>query len=226
VPGRDDSLVSRLPSAAEPEPLEHNTELIYQVDVLDTSKINMEDFTDENLVPDTSLDYDNPLIDFDSPRLNVNLSLYDWIDENNDYDNDFLSSVKLPTTLPTAHRSHATDNDLCFITPVSALSALDNKISEVGITKSEFYDRLRSDDTHPMSESSVRAHFDGGSMATTTDQLHCLWYFAKLRDTDSIRMLQVADNNRHRPEGIGFLRIRILHNDSCFIRCLYIRGPK
>jgi hypothetical protein len=217
VHGRDDINVLRLPSAAEPR----QTNMICPNNELNTTI----PIADEELLLTAQIaatwDYTS---EFDSTRFTVDLSPFYWIDDTEDdtNNNDDYVDILSPVQLPTYYEELSEPPETIFtITPNCALSAVDHQIRELGITKSEFYGQLRSNDSILSTDAPIRAHIDGGSMATTTDQLHCLWYYSKLRDTDSIRMLQVADNHRHRPEGTGFLRLPTSQNDTCFVRCLY-----
>jgi hypothetical protein len=55
---------------------------------------------------------------------------------------------------------------------------------------------------------SLPAHFDGGSMATTTDFPYALWYYCEFNDDDPPQApLEVADQQSHYPIGFGFLAI-------------------
>jgi hypothetical protein len=52
------------------------------------------------------------------------------------------------------------------------------------------------------------AHFDGGSMATTTDFPYALWYYREFNASDPPQApLEVADQRSHYPIGFGFLAI-------------------
>jgi hypothetical protein len=150
--------------------------------------------------------------DIDSPRFTVGLSPYDWIDEDC-IDNDFDLNIPILSTGILQN-----DENTISDSPTIVLSDLDDKINELGISTTEFYDRLRPD---PVEHTSIRAHFDGGSMASTTDQLQCPWYFCKYKTTEHVRLLQVADNHRHHPIGIGFLCLKTSDKNNCFIRCLF-----
>jgi hypothetical protein len=216
VHGRDEPL-SRLPSAAEPVQL---NETIHQIDVLDFTTCNDEPLLHADI--NTEWDDNHAAMELDSPRFDVGLSPHEWIDDSdlNTY-TDLLNHLQ-PVELPTPMSTYINENNATTptTTPTYALSALDDQINELGITKTEFYDRLRSQNTINTANR-IRAHFDGGSMATTTDQLHCLWFYKELRPTDQFRTLQVADNHRHCPTGIGFLCFPTASDDKCFIRCLY-----
>jgi hypothetical protein len=217
VPGRDDDDISRLSSAAEPK---HT--MICQIDEIDMSTDTIPKSSVVNAITTACLiDDDNP-VDFDSPRYNVGLSPHDWIYETDDeYDSfDFPQSIQSPI-LSSDHHQFITDNSTPTTTPRNALLAIEDQINKLGITKTEFYDNLRNIYPTLTNRASLRAHFDGGSMATTTDQLCCLWFYKDLNSTDPGRVLQVADNHRHHSKGIGFLRLPTKSNDTCFVRCLY-----
>jgi hypothetical protein len=186
-------------------------------DTLDFSTNSEEPLLQNNVY--TQWDIDNDLPDaLMSSRLHLGLSPADWIDETDISMHD-LHPIELPTLLHTAH-DDLDCKETSDATPTHALSALDGKINELGITKTEFYDRFRSQTTID-TNNGIRAHFDSGSMASTTDQLHCLWFYTELSQFDSVRTLQVADNHQHRPTGIGFLCLPTSSNEQHFIRCLY-----
>jgi hypothetical protein len=63
-------------------------------------------------------------------------------------------------------------------------------------------------------------HFNGGSMATTTNQCQCLWFYHVFAESERRQTLQVADNTKHHPVGFGFLCVPTT-TGSCFIRCLH-----
>jgi hypothetical protein len=196
--------------------------MICQIDEIDMTTIAIPEFSVINEITTAcSIDADYP-VDLDSPRYEVGLSPHDWIDDITDdlNDLDFLQSVQ-PPILPYDHHQFLTTDDISMNTPANVLLAINDQINELGLTKTEFYDYLRNTDPVLANQTSVRAHFDGGSMATTTDQLYCLWYYKELNHTDPARVLQVADNHRHHSQGIGFLRLPTTSNDTCFVRCLY-----
>jgi hypothetical protein len=99
--------------------------------------------------------------------------LFESIDEFSDDEiEDLISAIKFPED--TIELQNETNQDAML--PIHALSALDQQLAELGITCTEFYTNLRSKH-HRAEEETVRAHFDGGLMATTTDQLRYLWYY-------------------------------------------------
>jgi hypothetical protein len=105
---------------------------------------------------------------------------------------------------------------------VDTLLALDHQLNELGLSRSEFYSKLRHNNNSCRTK--LRAHFDGGSMATTTNQLHYLWYYRSFEPNEHPQALQVADRNCHQPTGTGFLRIPILQRaeqTTCLVQCLY-----
>jgi hypothetical protein len=218
---RDDG-ISRLSSAAE---LEHAT-FTYDIDdIIDSATILDCTYMHANITTtwneqDSPDDNNNIYID----RFDLN-QIFDW---NDDLDNDPPDHL-CPAQLPDFHdplSSSVHQPDLFGEEPtiIHALSALDEQLNKLGITRSEFYRELRQTETSFADSSTVRAHFDGGSMATTTDQLHCLWHYRPFHANETPQLLQVADRHKHRPTGIGYLRIPLLPVDkfrSCLIRCLY-----
>lgn len=71
---------------------------------------------------------------------------------------------------------------------------------------SDFYPTMRPD---PFQHNiGLLAHFDGGSMATTTDFLHALWHFRPFDDHNPPQApLKVTDQRSHYPVGFGSLAI-------------------
>jgi hypothetical protein len=160
VHGRDEELLSRLPSAAEPM---HAT---YQFDdILDFSSNRDEPILNANIKTEWNEEDDNDLADFISSRLALDLSPFDWISDDDENTCDPPTSLSDPFDLPTptsdSQPEHTTK------TPTYALSAVDAQINELGILKTEFYDRLRTQNANLLENVRLRAHFDGGSMATT-----------------------------------------------------------
>jgi hypothetical protein len=166
------------------------------------------------------------LFEIDEKRIEIlSDQMNDWIADTTSEDPDSIAfpiqNVCLPdftSSISNDIEPTPTETDL----NVNILSALDQQLDELGLSRSEFYSNLRSNDNNRSTE--LRAHFNGGSMATTTDQLHYLWYYRSFTPNEHPQVLQVADRNRHRPTGIGFLCIPILQRadqTTCLVRCLY-----
>jgi len=66
-----------------------------------------------------------------------------------------------------------------------------------------------------------RAHIDGGSQATTTNDLSLLWHFKY--SVEPLPPLAVADAGRHQPVGVGYLRVPVQGGDKGYemVRCYY-----
>jgi hypothetical protein len=219
VAGRDDLRISRLPSAAEPTPTTIPT--ICQIDIIDTTTV-----VDYEILPDASIDI-TPVQhnEFDENFDNFQL-INTIVDNNQESDHDYetdedLQTILSPVQLPDFTQYQPIQQHDESTLSINVLSALDEKLTELGLTRSEFYTQFRADEHSNTKQKSIRAHFDGGSMATTTDQLHCLWFYHRFTNDETPQQLQVADNHQHCPEGIGFLRIPTQNLDSCYVRCLY-----
>jgi hypothetical protein len=83
----------------------------------------------------------------------------------------------------------------------TALYHHDLYVRTIGTTRIQHYAQLRSTQPHL----TRRAHADGGSMASTTDQLQFLWHYHN--DPDIHVVLRVADSRGHHPTGVGYLKI-------------------
>jgi hypothetical protein len=171
VPGRGDVHFPRLPPAAEPE---HGNTFITAIcpsDYIDSANNdNDETFLVANINTTWNTDNTttNTISNFDLECLELNLPHDDWIDNFDD-----LVPCSLPSIGTTDHLLSSDDaNDTPEHVPltINSLSDLDRQLRELGITRSDFYTTLWSTDS--FLQSPVRAHFDGGSMATTTDQCH------------------------------------------------------
>jgi hypothetical protein len=228
-----DDQISRLPSAAEPKQVNSRTTIPYQLDLIDSSNT----FSDDPLLHADILTNCNDYFtstnknDIDDKCL---YQIYDCSDElitvpsddDHHYDtHDFASSIHsvclpdfIDSTDPTSLSGDAANRII-----INALSALDKQLVQLGITWSEFYVAMCTNDNPDTMI--VHAHFDGRSMASTTDQLQCLWYYRQFTATKQPQTLQVADRHQHQPEGIGFLCVPIKLRDTtaaiCFVRCLY-----
>jgi hypothetical protein len=230
VHGRDESL-SRLPSAAEPtQPI-----TICQLDFLDSTTIHDHPIlhalitTDWNDLPtetsngDIANDerfrtcYRNTITD-DTSVLSV---------DDHQEANELLHAVQFPDPHESTYSNYDdVDTDPSTTTSINELSALDDQLQQLGLTRSEYYARLRIDESAIFdNDVTIHAHFDGGSMASTTDKQHCLWHYRDFDATEHPQMLQVADRHQHRPLGIGFLRVPITSraddSTSCLVRCLF-----
>jgi hypothetical protein len=122
------------------------------------------------------------------------------------------SPVDLPTDLPTNYTSSA------------LLHALDVHLSVNAISRSEFYLQISAIAPELLGPNApLRAHTDGGSMATTTNRRDYLWEYRALSSTEQRPVLRVADARAHRPVGIGFLRVPTKGSKHGFhpVRCYY-----
>jgi hypothetical protein len=220
VPGRGEANFPRLPSAAEPA---HGQTFITAIcpseDYIDSANNdNDETFLVATINTTWSTDdtITNTISNIDLECLELNLPNDDWIDNFDD-----IVPCSLPSIGTTDHFLSSDDaNDTPANVPltVNALSDLDRQLRELGIARSDFYTNLRSTDS--FLQFPLRAHFDGGSMATTTDQRQYLWFYRDYNETERPQTLQVADNHKHHPVGFGFLCIPTT-TGSCFIRCLH-----
>jgi hypothetical protein len=175
VPGRGNANLPRLPPAAEPEHKQTFTTTICHSDYIDSTTNN----TDENLLianinttwSPSDETTNNTISDIDLHCFALNSQHDDWIDNFED-----LVPCSLPAVDNTNHHLSSDDDSVTSEhTPLTmnALSDPDRQLCELGITRSDFYTNLRSTEDSFL-QSTVRAHFDGGSMATTTDQCRCL----------------------------------------------------
>jgi hypothetical protein len=225
VPRRDE-LFSRLFSAAEPR--QTNTTDICLFDLVDVSTTIDDPCLHTNMLlnrNDTS--NNDTLFEIDEKRIEI-LSdhMNDWIEDTTFEESDSMSppvqNVCLPDFIPMSNElEHATTTRTADLN-TNVLSGLDQQLNELGLSRSEFYSKLRHNNANCSTD--LRAHFDCGSMASTTDKLHYLWYFRSFESNEHPQALQVADHNRHRPTGTGFLRIPILQRaeqTTCLVRCLY-----
>jgi hypothetical protein len=138
--------------------------------------------------------------------------------DDHDFSADILASLDFPD-----------DDDLDYLPPPSddllhirALHALDPILHELHTDRSEFYSSFRTDALQP-NPSVLSAHFDGGSMATTTNVLLALWYYRRFDPFDPPPApLEVADHHLHLPIGFGFLNIpSSAPSGSTMVLCLY-----
>jgi hypothetical protein len=86
---------------------------------------------------------------------------------------------------------------------IRALHGLHPILSELQTDHIGFYSSLKSDVLQP-DYSTLCAHFDGGSMATTSsDSLHALWFFRPFDSLDPAPVpLEVADQNSTCPSAL------------------------
>ena len=89
-----------------------------------------------------------------------------------------------------------------------ALHALDIALQHTGQSRSFYYAALRRDEPLLNFDAPVRAHMDGGAMASTTNRLDLLWHLQWIPSTQHhLITLKVADNRSHHPTAIGCLHI-------------------
>jgi hypothetical protein len=230
-----DVCISQLPPAAEPRhtKLEENTDAAtyyHQFNLVDTST-NPDELLLHAIIQTTwdkyQSDFDHPT-EFDQQCLTTTMLTH--TDDHDSIESDdlehytlclaTLSDPTFPVSQSLSSPNHA------IPARINALSALNEVLRDLGITRSEFYADLCSSDKLLSNNAPVRAHFDGGSMATTTDNLCCLWFYREFTSTKRPQMLQVANQCQHHQVGIGFLRIPTAplqpeQHDTCFIRCLF-----
>jgi hypothetical protein len=132
VHGRDDP-VSRLPSVAEPT---QRITQICKIDLVDTTTItDTEDVFIENQ-PTTAFN-DNIFQETDD-QFDYS-QLFESIDEFSDDEfEDIIATIQSPED--TIELQNKTDQDALL--PIHALSALDQQLAELGITRTEFYANL------------------------------------------------------------------------------------
>jgi len=210
VLGCEMSFLSQLPSAddsARPAPIK-----LYQIDYIDLA----------DLVDDLVLDtYSVACGTVDPTRLSPSSDDdfdLDLLDDDDSSQSSISPSAESSLDAPSFHRLHPTslpasdvDSLTTCIDPLDtgtrALYALDLHLREVTTTRSQYYRQLRTDEPALGSSAPVRAHMDGGAMASTTDRLDFLWHlvwFEKDRRTPALR---VADDHDHFPTAVGYLRI-------------------
>ena len=85
-----------------------------------------------------------------------------------------------------------------------ALNAFEVKRHQLKLSVCEMYRRIRQEDL--ANGTRIRAHVDGGSMATTTDDASLLWHFKAFSTSTRVPALKVADDYSHYPTGAGYLR--------------------
>jgi hypothetical protein len=105
---------------------------------------------------------------------------------------------------------------------IRALCGDDPLLSELRSNPTQFYSLLKSDHLQ-FNAKTLRAHFDGGSMATTTDVLSALWHYRAFDPFDPVPPpLEVADHTSHSPVGFGFLNIpSSAPSGSTLVHCLF-----
>jgi hypothetical protein len=121
------------------------------------------------------------------------------------------SPVSLPTGIPSQACSLMTSpvGDLRHKSAGStALHALDAHLCVHSLSRSEFYLNICAVETELLGpDAPLRAHTDGGSMATTTNRQDYLWDYRDLNPEEQRPVLRVADSRAHHPVGVGFLRV-------------------
>jgi hypothetical protein len=89
-----------------------------------------------------------------------------------------------------------------------ALHALDMHLSVHALSRTEFYRHICAVTPDLLGPGApLRAHTDGGSMATTTNRRDYLWDYHVLSAEEQRPILKVADARAHHPVGVGFLRV-------------------
>jgi hypothetical protein len=109
---------------------------------------------------------------------------------------------------------------------IRALHGVDPLLSELRFTDpAQFYAMLKKLDHLQFNAKTLHAHFDGGSMATTTDLLSALWHYRSFDlwfDPVPPRPLAVTNHTSHLPVGFGFLNIpSSAPSGSTLVHCLY-----
>ena len=196
--------VSQLPSAADFG--FSASDLLFQLDYVDF------DCFDSDLVQDTyfaASGFVDPLSLSSSSNSVFDLDLLDDSDVDSDPIDPAAHSVCsiLSTTLP--------DPDMAFLDAYNdtldpgsrALYALDFKLREMKIPRSQFYQQLRAEEASLGPSAPARAHMDGGAMASTTDCLDLLWHVTSLDPSHRPPVLHVANDHNHAPVAVGYLCI-------------------
>lgn len=89
-----------------------------------------------------------------------------------------------------------------------ALHALNIHLCIHAISRTDFYKRICAVTPDLLGpDAPLRAHTDGGSMATTTNRREYLWGYRALSAEEQRPVLRVADSRAHHPVGVGFLRV-------------------
>jgi hypothetical protein len=128
------------------------------------------------------------------------------------------SPVSLPIDVPAAYASamalsvHNTCSDCAQSS--TALHALSAHLCVHALSRTDFYRKIYAvTPTLLGPDAPLRAHTDGGSMATTTDHRDYLWDYRELTPAERRPVLRVADSRAHHPIGIGFLRVHNVRQD-------------
>lgn len=88
-----------------------------------------------------------------------------------------------------------------------ALCAVDSKMRESGLLRNEFHRQMSEAEPLLDSKAPVRAHMDGGSMATTMHREDLVWHMTPVKNPPALR---VADDYAHYPTHKGYLRVPVL----------------
>jgi hypothetical protein len=108
------------------------------------------------------------------------------------------SPVDLPVALPTFDCAGQT----------ATISALNAHLCIHSLSRSEFYLQISAVTPELLGPTApLRAHTDGGSMATTTNRKEYLWDYRDLSPEERRPVLRVADSRAHHPIGIGSLHV-------------------
>ena len=104
------------------------------------------------------------------------------------------------------------------------LYALARQCKEKRISAAHRYKQLSSQirELSASHKVGLRAHFDGGASASTTDRVEYLWALRPI--TNSSVRLRVADGKVYEPSCEGFLRVPVGRDSYKFIPCFYTPG--
>ena len=89
----------------------------------------------------------------------------------------------------------------------------------------EYYADLRSMSPLLSPDVAPRGHVDGGSVATVTDALNCLFCYRPFTPEElrTITRLKVADGTIHLPTGAGYLKVPCRNGpEFVFVKCYYV----
>lgn len=155
----------------------------------------------------------------------LDIVLLSQLDANDGTLSDY-SPVGLPDGTPITYLSPSVAHTASFghdQPSMTALHALEAHLCVHAITRTTFYQNIRAISPDKFGPTApLRAHTDGGSMATTTNRKSYLWYYCKLSPVKQRPILRVADSREHHPVGIGFLRVPTKGSPgSHMARCFY-----
>jgi hypothetical protein len=85
-----------------------------------------------------------------------------------------------------------------------ALYGVEYLMRQTGLCRSRLHAKLQSEEPLLRLDQGIHGHFDGGSMATTTDKLDLLWHVEQVSRPPA---LKVADDYAHYPTHRGYLRV-------------------